>query len=158
MIEYLTIEEVIEIHDDAIRKDGGLPGLRDKNSLWSAIDAPKAFFFEEEMYPTVYDKAAVYLYHIIQNHPFNDANKRTALGVAMIFLNLNNAEIRFFPEDLEYLVVEIAKGNKTKEEIVKWLRKEPNKETIQAMKDSRENRTIKCDSIEDFWKKMEMDL
>lgn len=157
MIEYLTIEQVIIIHDDLIKKDGGLPGIRDINLLWSAIDAPKMAFYGQEMYPTVYEKAATYLYHIIGNHPFNDANKRTGAAVVLTFLTFNKAEIRFFDEDLEFLSVEVAKGNKTKEEIVCWLRKEPNKETLQAMKESREGKGIKCDSIEDFWEKMEID-
>jgi prophage maintenance system killer protein len=38
MIEYLTIEQVIELHDEMLKRYGGLPGIRDKNLLWSAID------------------------------------------------------------------------------------------------------------------------
>lgn len=75
MIEYLTIEQVIELHDDLLKRYGGLPGIRDKNLLWAAIDAPKAAMFGQEMYPSVYEKAAAYLYHLVCNHPFNDANK-----------------------------------------------------------------------------------
>ncbi len=40
MIEYLTLEQVIELHDELLKRYGGLPGIRDKNLLWSAIDAP----------------------------------------------------------------------------------------------------------------------
>ena len=65
MIEYLTIEQVIELHDEMLKRYGGLPGIRDKNLLWSAIDAPKAAMFGLEMYPSVYEKAAAYLYHLI---------------------------------------------------------------------------------------------
>lgn len=122
MIEYLTIEEVIELHDDAIRKDGGLPGIRDMNLLWSAIDAPKVSLFGQEMYPTIHEKAATYLYHIICNHPFNDANKRTGYIVTLAFLDLNN-EPRFFDlEGLECLVVQVGKGVETKERITTFLR------------------------------------
>ncbi len=70
MIEYLTIEQVIELHDEVLKRYGGLPGIRDKNLLWSAIDAPKAAMFDQEMYPSVYEKAAAYLYHLVCNHPF----------------------------------------------------------------------------------------
>ena len=49
MIEYLTIEQVIELHDEVLKRYGGLPGIRDKNLLWSAIDAPKASMFGQEV-------------------------------------------------------------------------------------------------------------
>lgn len=79
MIEFLTIEQVIELHDELLNRYGGLPGIRDKNLLFSAIDAPKVAILGQEMYSSVFDKAAAYLYHLVCNHPFNDANKRTWL-------------------------------------------------------------------------------
>lgn len=121
MIEYLTVEQVIELHDAMIKRYGGLPGIRDKNLLHSAVDAPKAGMFGQEMYPSVYEKAAVYLYHIVRNHPFNDANKRTGYAVALVFLEVNNAKKRFKKEDLENLVVEVAKGKESKEQIARFL-------------------------------------
>jgi death-on-curing protein len=121
MIEYLTIEQVIELHNEMLKRYGGLPGIRDKNLLWSAIDAPKAAMFGQEMYPSVYEKAAAYLYHLVCNHPFNDANKRTGYAVTLVFLEVNNAKQIFKKEELENLVVEIAKGKETKERITKFL-------------------------------------
>jgi len=121
MIEYLSIEQVIELHDEMLKRYGGLPGIRDKNLLWSAIDAPKAAMFGQEMYPSVYEKAAAYLYHLVCNHPFNDANKRTGYAFMLVFLEVNNAKQFFTKEDLENLVVEIAKGKETKERITKLL-------------------------------------
>ena len=117
MIKYLTLEEVLEMHDVFIEKFGGLKGVRDLNLLLSAIETPKATMFGHDLYPTIYDKAAVYLYHIVQNHPFNDGNKRTGFGVAYIFLSANKVPITFKDETFEALVVEIAKGKKTKQEI-----------------------------------------
>jgi death-on-curing protein len=122
MTEYLTIDQVIKIHDELLSRHGGLLGIRDINLLWSAIDAPKVSLFGQEMYPTVFEKAAAYLYHLTCNHPFNDANKRTALGVTIIFLALNNEPMFFHIEELEWLVVEVAKGTETKERIATFLR------------------------------------
>ena len=122
MIEYLTIEQAIELHDEMLKRYGGLPGIRDKNLLWSAIDAPKAAMFGQEMYPSVYEKAATYLYHLVCNHPFNDANKRTGFAVTLVFLEVNNAKQAFQKEDLENLVIEVAKGKETKERITKFLK------------------------------------
>lgn len=121
MIEFLTIEEVIELHDELLKRYGGLSGIRDKNLLWSAIDAPKAAMFGQEMYSSVYEKASAYLYHIVCNHPFNDGNKRTGFAVTLIFLEVNDAKQCFKKEDLEDLVIEIAKGGATKEEIARFL-------------------------------------
>jgi death on curing protein len=53
-----------------MKKFGGLPGIRDKNLLLSTLEAPKASFGEKEMYPSIHEKAAIYLYHIVKNHPF----------------------------------------------------------------------------------------
>lgn len=117
MIKYLTLEQVLKMHDVFIEKFGGLQGIRDMNLLMSAIETPKSAMFGADLYPTVYDKAAAYLYHIVQNHPFNDANKRTGFGVSYLFLRANNAIILFNDESFETLVVEVAKGKKTKEEI-----------------------------------------
>jgi len=111
MIEYLTIEQVIELHDEMLKRYGGLPGIRDKNLLCSAMDVPKTAMFGQEVYPFVYEKAAAYLYHIVCNHPFNDANKRTGYVVTLVFLDINNAKQIF----------KVAKGKETKERITKFL-------------------------------------
>jgi death on curing protein len=117
MIKYITLEQILEMHDAFIYEHGGLKGIRDSNLLMSAIETPKATIFGKDLCPTVYDKAAAYLYHIVQNHPFNDANKRTGFGSAYLFLMANKVEILFDDESFESLVVEVAKGKKTKAEI-----------------------------------------
>lgn len=121
MIQYLTVEQVIELHNEMLKRYGGFPGIRDRNLLCSAVDAPKAAMFNQEMYPSIYEKAAVYLYHLVCNHPFNDANKRTGYAVTLVFLEVNNAKKNFRKEDLENLVIEVAKGNETKKGITKFL-------------------------------------
>jgi len=76
-----------------------LPGVRDNNLLHSALEMPKLSFGGQEIYPTVYEKAAAYLYHIARNHPFIDGNKRTAYFVTRAFLVANNAPKLFKKED-----------------------------------------------------------
>jgi death-on-curing protein len=117
MIKYLTLEEVLKMHDVFIAKYGGLKGVRDLNLLMSAIETPKAAMFGNDLYPTIYDKAAAYLYHLVQNHPFNDANKRTGFGAAYLFLQANKVPILLSDESFESLVIEVAQGKVTKEEI-----------------------------------------
>lgn len=121
MIKYLTLEAVLEMHDAFIEKFGGLKGIRDVNLLLSAIETPKATMFGEDLHPTIYDKAAAYLFHIVQNHPFNDANKRTGFGATYLFLRANGVPILLSDEDFENLVIEVAKGKITKEKIAHFL-------------------------------------
>src|SRR5580658_710935 len=115
MIEYLTLDELLEIHSHMITLFGGLRGIRDKTLLQSAIEMPKSTMFGEDLYPTIYDKAAAYLFCIIKNHPFNDANKRTGCTTAYLFLQANNISIRFSDEDYEDLAVGVASGQISKE-------------------------------------------
>lgn len=122
MIEYLTSDQIIDLHDEMLKRYGGLPGIRDKNLLLSATDAPKAAIFGQEMYPSVHEKAAAYLYHLVCNHPFNDANKRTGYAATLVFLEVNNAKQVFKKEDLENLVIEVARGKETKKRITNFLK------------------------------------
>ena len=117
MTHYLTVQTVIRIHDEIIQLDGGLPGIRDKNLLESALEVPKANMFGHEVYPTLEDKASAYLYHITQNHPFNDANKRTACTSSMFFLDINGVEQTVSEDCLLDAVLKVAKGEMTKEEL-----------------------------------------
>ena len=121
MIKYLTLEQVIRLHDAAIERFGGLKGVRDSNLLLSCIEGPKLCMFGRELCPTIYNKAAAYLFNIVCNHPFNDGNKRTGAGSSYLFLKINKVPILFESsfEDRTYenFVVKIANCKKTKEEI-----------------------------------------
>jgi death-on-curing protein len=113
MIKFLTLEQILRLHDAVIKKFGGLKGVRDSNLLFSSVESPKMSIFGEELYPSVFDKAAAYLFNIVCNHPFNDGNKRTGAGCAYLFLQLNKARIVFdsAPNDRAYenFVVKVAK-------------------------------------------------
>jgi death on curing protein len=125
MIKYLTIEQILRLHHAVVEKFGGLSGIRDCNLLFSCIESPKMAIFGEDLYPSLYDKAGIYLFNIVCNHPFNDGNKRTGAGAAYLFLQINKARIPFdtSPEDMVYenFVVKVAKGKTTKEEVAYFL-------------------------------------
>lgn len=122
MIKYLTVEQVLRLHDAAIEKFGGLKGIRDSNLLLSSMEHPKAVMFGEELYPTIHNKAAAYLFHIVCNHPFNDGNKRTGCGAAYLFLKVNKATILFEDDDYEDFVVKVAQSKKTIAEVAHFLK------------------------------------
>jgi death on curing protein len=86
---YLSLEQIIELHDALIEKFGGLIGIRERGLLESAVAAPMMAVFGEELHKTIYNKAAAYLFYIAKNHAFLDGNKRTAAAAALAFLRAN---------------------------------------------------------------------
>ena len=119
---FLTLDEVLGIHADQIRRYGGRPGLRDLGLLQSALGMPETTFEGEFLHGTVFEKAAAYLFHIARNHPFVDGNKRTALMCALVFLGLNGRRLEAEPEALYELVDGAAAGSVDKAEVAVFLR------------------------------------
>jgi death-on-curing protein len=123
MILYLTYDQVIAIHDAVLLNGGGLPGIRSRAELESAVDAPRACLFGNDMYPSFAEKCAVYLYHIIKNHPFNDANKRTAYLCFFAFCRENGFCMDKYDQICtENLCVLIAAGSIQKSELIEMLK------------------------------------
>jgi death-on-curing protein len=91
-VKYLSVQEVIDIHDETVRKWGGLLGVRDVRLLDSAVNRPKAGHVGGDFYVTIYDKAAALLYSIVQNQPFNEGNTRAAVYSTVEFLKRNGVE------------------------------------------------------------------
>ena len=111
---FLTLEEVLTIHEDRIRQYGGTFGVRDIALLQSAIGTVEATFDGAYLHGTVFEMGAAYLFHISRNHPFLDGNKRTALACALAFFRLNDIRIAAAPDALYDLVIGIATGKLTK--------------------------------------------
>lgn len=91
--EFLTVEDVLLIHDEQLDAYGGIAGIRDKGLLESAVMMPQAGFGGEYLHNGLFEMAAAYGFHIAQNQPFLDGNKRTSLASALVFLDLNGFEI-----------------------------------------------------------------
>ena len=83
---FLTLSEVIDIHGNQIELYGGQKGVRDIGLLQSALAQPEASFAGQWLHEDIFLMAAAYAFHICQNHPFFDGNKRTALASALVFL------------------------------------------------------------------------
>jgi len=121
-VRFLSLEEVLFIHQDQIAYYGGSPELRDQGLLESAIAQPMATFGGEELHADLFDKAAAYIFHIGSNHPCVDGNKRAGLASALVFLELNGPIIEDPEESLYELVLRTATGNSSKETISLALR------------------------------------
>ena len=121
-ILFLTLAEVLEIHSNQIKQYGGSDGVRDINLLSSAVAMPYASFSGDFLHRNIYEMAAAYAFHICQNHPFIDGNKRTALASALVFIELNGISISDSEEKLYNAMMDIASGKITKEDFAKILR------------------------------------
>lgn len=92
-MKHLTIEEVIAIHDHAIREFGGSPEIASVARLESAVATPRQTMFGQELYPDLLSKATILVFLLIKNHPFVDGNKRTGLFALFEFLERNGHTI-----------------------------------------------------------------
>jgi len=120
---FLTLHEVIQVHQDQIERYGGMPEIRDAGLLQSAVAMPQASFGGQFLHHNLFEMAAAYLFHIAQNHPFLDGNKRTGAAAAFIFLSMNYVELHPDADDFEALVLATACGQAGKDVIAAFLRK-----------------------------------
>ncbi len=123
---FLTLAEVIDIHADQVRRYGGQAGVRDFGLLESALAQPEATFAGAWLHADLYDMASAYAYHLCQNHPFVDGNKRTALACALVFLELNGLSLRDPGGFLEETMLNMASGKMTKLAFAQLLKRLPH--------------------------------
>jgi death on curing protein len=107
---FLSLDEVLEIHEQQIERYGGSGGLRDAAGLESAVATPQATFGGEFLHPSIPAMAAAYLFHLCQNHAFIDGNKRAGANAAITFLLMNNWTPTFGEDELVELVLSVASG------------------------------------------------
>ena len=114
---FLTLAEIIEIHEYQIERFGGSDGLRSLDLLNSAIGMPSSSFNGNYLHPTIPDMAAAYLFHIVGNHPFLDGNKRVGTMSALVFLEMNGYDFNASDDALTAVVLLVASGKMLKDEL-----------------------------------------
>jgi death-on-curing protein len=124
---HLTVEIVREIHAEALKRFGGLNGIRDENLLASAVLTPQSSFGGRSPYQDIVEVAAAYLFYICGNHPFLDGNKRTAMMAAIVFLRLNGIETAPDSNLWEQLVLDVAASKLDRAATTRRLRKLVNR-------------------------------
>lgn len=122
-IRFLSVEDVIQIQQDTIEIEGGGRGLRDLGLLISAVMMPRQSFGGEFLHQDIPTMAAAYLFHIAQNHPFADGNKRAASLSALVFLSINGVEALPDPDDFERVTMAVASGEMSKPDLIDWFRR-----------------------------------
>jgi death-on-curing protein len=121
-VVFLSLAEVLEIHQDQIARYGGQPGTRDLNLLKSALAVPSATFGGNFLHGEISEMAAAYLFHLVKNHPFLDGNKRVGTMAAYTFLALNGYELDVSSEVLFDFVTALAAGERRKADAALFFR------------------------------------
>lgn len=119
---FLTLDDILESHQNQIETYGGSHGIRDIGLLESAIAQPEASFGGQYLHADIFEMAAAYLYHLVMNHPFIDGNKRVGLEAALIFLEINDKSLIANDDELVDLVLKTTAGQIEKREIGEFFR------------------------------------
>jgi death on curing protein len=120
-MRYLSLAEVLVLHERVVVRSGGATGLRDLGGLQSAIAQPRATFDGVDLYPSLGEKAAALAHSLVTNHPFVDGNKRIGHAALETFLVLNGFELTVPVDDAEHTFLALAAGTLTRSALRDWI-------------------------------------
>ena len=124
MTEYLTVVEVLTIHALLIDDFGGADGVRDFGALEAAVFRPQTGYYDDSV-----AEAAALLESLVQNHPFLDGNKRTAVAAADVHLRMNGFALGGNSgEHCRFIIGLMEAGDLDWEVLDKWLRRNVEKQ------------------------------
>jgi death on curing protein len=113
-IAFLTLEDVLALHNELIERYGGTPGLRDAGLLEAALAMPQAGFGGRYFHEFPHEMGAAYLFHLVRNPAFIDGNKRVALACAILFFKINSVPYSITEEEAVELTLTAASGRMDK--------------------------------------------
>ena len=119
---FLTLDEVLELHRDSIDQYGGSHGVRDMGLLQSALAMPTSSFGGQFLHPDLASMAAALLFHLVQNHPFVDGNKRIG-AAARVFILMNDATFDPPSDDFERVILGVASRQLSKDDAIVFFQK-----------------------------------
>lgn len=117
----LTKEQILKLHSHLIEETGGTDGLRDEGLLDSALSAPFQSYESTDAFPSLQQKAVRLGFGLIQNHAFIDGNKRIGTHSMLVYLALNGVELKYTQNELSDIVLGVASGTITFEQMLKWV-------------------------------------
>ena len=114
---YLTLDDVLYLHEEQLRLYGGSPGVRDEGLILSALLRPQTGYYAD-----VIEEAAALWESLAMNHGFIDGNKRVALDATVTFLAINDVEV-FGDEDelIAFIYHHLEAGTFRKDVLEAWL-------------------------------------
>lgn len=121
-MKYLGLAEVLWLHARILATSGGAPGLRDLGRVEAALAQPRATFDGNDLYPDLIAKAAALCFGLVRGHAFVDGNKRIGHAAMEMFLLLNGVHLVAELDDQERLVLELAEGALSREDLEAWVR------------------------------------
>ncbi len=121
-MKILSKRQILMLHTALIAQTGGIDGVRDEGLLDSAINAPFQTFAEQDLYPTVLEKAARLGFGLISNHPFLDGNKRIGAHAMLTFMGVNQINLCCTDEELISLILQVASGRLDYDGMLEWLK------------------------------------
>ena len=117
----LSKKQILMLHSQLISQTGGIDGVRDEALLESAVGAPFQSFGDQDIYPSIQQKAARLCFGLVKNHAFLDGNKRIGAHAMLVFLALNKIELKYTQTELSNIILEIASGEKSFYDLLKWI-------------------------------------
>ena len=121
-IAFLTLEDILALHNELIQRYGGTPGLRDAGLLEAALAMPQAGFGGQYFHEFPHEMGAAYLFHLVRNHAFIDGNKRVALACAILFFKINRVPYEITEEEAVELTLAAASGRVDKGTVTAFFR------------------------------------
>ena len=122
-MRYLTVDEVVELHELVVARSGGGSGVREIGGIESAVAQPQMTFGGADLYPSIAEKAAAVAFSLVMNHPFVDGNKRIGHAAMETFWMLNGYHVEAGVDDQEQLFLNVAAGLVKQSELVEWLKR-----------------------------------
>lgn len=126
---FLTLEQVVAIHDDQIERYGGRHGIARLELLESAVMRPQTTFGGNDLYPTLFDKASAMMHSLIMNHAFVDGNKRTATVSGIVFLEFNGFALKVEQDEMIQAALNVRHKKWGIEKLSNWLKKHSKKKS-----------------------------
>lgn len=126
-MKYLSVKDVLLLHNMAVDESGGSHGLRDLGILESAVVRSQASFGGDDLYQDIFLKTGALIHGLLRNHPFVDGNKRTSMFSAMTFLELNGYLFNARQKEVVNFALKVENEKLSVEKIAKWLKEHTKK-------------------------------
>lgn len=122
-MKYLGYRQALWLYRRIVEETGGSAGIRDDGLLQSALARPRTTFGGQELYPTLFEKAAALAESLVRNHPFVDGNKRMGLACMRVMLKINGFQVIASQDEKVRLIGQIALKELSVEDVAEWLAK-----------------------------------
>lgn len=127
MTVFITVKEIVLLHDKVVDETGGSLGIREPGLLNAIAEKPQASFGGKELYPAVFDKAAAIFEALCNYHVFVDGNKRCAITTLEYFLYKNNLVLTAGKNGKEKFTLHTATDNPDLADVAAWIKKHSRK-------------------------------